>query len=197
MVPSAQYYMCALPEPEIALPQRSSDRRRKARKARQRPCFLHNSPSNSTHPPFHNHQIAHCAAQYAHNAHLHDTTINQCIIPKKRTFISTPCLIYILVMILPINTMQKSSGGCQTIYTRIGALEWLGCFAARHLARGTCSASILPIHRSLKLILMPPKYKQQSACMGGQLIEKLCNNKQAIPWWRFYKIIRGASNNRL
>jgi len=68
MVPSAQYYMCALPEPEIALPQRSSDRRRKARKARQRPCFLHNSPSNSTHPPFHNHRIAHRAAQYAQRA---------------------------------------------------------------------------------------------------------------------------------
>jgi hypothetical protein len=33
----------------------------------------------------------------------------------------------------------------------------------------------------LKLILVPPKYKQQSACMGGQLIEKLCNNKQTIP----------------
>ena len=57
-----------------------------------------------------------------HNAHLH-TTINQCIIPKKRMFISTWCLIYNLVTIPPINTMQKSSGGCQTIYTRIGALE--------------------------------------------------------------------------
>ena len=32
--------MCALPEPEIALPQRSSDRQQKAWKSRQCPCFL-------------------------------------------------------------------------------------------------------------------------------------------------------------